>query len=66
MKSGRADEERFDPGALRMTRIKTIARGRRKGRMEFMSLILGLALTKDFLEDPDLYQLTSNIDSLPL
>ena len=39
MKSGRADEEGLDPGALRITRIKMIATGKRNGRMEFIETV---------------------------
>lgn len=66
MKSGRAVEEGELFDARRITRRRMMRAGMRNGRREFMGSMYGLALTKDFLGDPDLYQLTSNIGSLPL
>jgi hypothetical protein len=37
MKSGRADGEGLDPGALRITRIKMTTTGRKNGSMDFIN-----------------------------
>lgn len=39
MKSGRAEGDGFEPGALRMTKSRMTTTGSRKGRMDFTSSI---------------------------